>query len=391
MREYVLVFLVGVTVCFCLTPACRSLALRMGAVAKVRGRDVHDHATPYFGGLAMLGGLAAGYLMASRMPFLSRYPTVASDTIVVLIAAAVICAVGVIDDLIDLNAMLKIAGQILAAGILVLGVPGLYPGIRMQWLPWKGGIITLDSAAGILITVFVVFLCANAINIIDGLDGLAAGIVAISASAFFIYAYWLTVEEDLARATTSALVCVVMCGICVGYLPHNFHPAKIFMGDSGSMLLGLLFAASAISLTGQIDPTVLDDSSGLMAAYIPLLMPIVALGLPFLDMFVAYTRRTWKGVWWFVADKEHLHHRLLQRGHTQLGAVLMMYGWTALLSYSSMFFGIFPSAITAVIVIVVIVATLIFVIFTGRKTSVDQTRAPRTPRAHPAPDPQEVR
>ncbi|MDR2974093.1 MAG: undecaprenyl/decaprenyl-phosphate alpha-N-acetylglucosaminyl 1-phosphate transferase [Propionibacteriaceae bacterium] len=365
MREYILVFLIGIVVCFCLTPACRSLALRVGAVAKVRGRDVHEHATPYFGGLAMFGGLAAAYLMASRMPFLSRYPIVTQDSLVILAGAGVICLVGVIDDLIDLNAMMKIAGQVLAAGVLVLG------GVRMQWLPWNDGIVTLDPAAGILITVFVVFLCANAINIVDGLDGLAAGIVAISASAFFIYAYWLTTEEGIARATTAALVTVVMCGMCVGYLPHNFHPAKIFMGDSGAMLLGLLFAASTISLTGQIDPTVLNDRSGLWAAYVPLLMPLIALGLPFLDMFVAYTRRTWQGVWWFVADKQHLHHRLLQRGHSQLGAVLLMYVWTALLSYSAMCLGLFPSPITAGIVIVVVLASLAFVILTGRKTPVE--------------------
>ena len=366
MREYLLVCLVGVTVCFCLTPACRSLALRMGAMARVRGRDVHEQAVPYLGGVAMFGGMAAAYLMASQMPFLSRYPVITRDSLVVLGAAAVICAVGVIDDLVELNALTKIAGQILAAGILVLGK------VRMQWLPWRGGIITLDPAAGILITVFIVFLCANAINIIYGLDGLAAGIVAISASAFFIYAYWLTVEEDLARVTTSAMVSVVMCGICLGYLPHNFHPAKIFMGDSGAMLLGLLFAASAISMTGQIDPTVLDDRSGLLATYIPLVLPFVALGLPFLDMFVAYTRRTWQGVWWFVADKQHLHHRLLQRGHSHLGAVLMMYGWTALLAYSALLLGIFPSWLTVVIVGVVALSTLAFVIFTGRKTSLAQ-------------------
>ena len=373
MREYLLVALIGMAVCFALTPACRSLALRVGAVAKVRGRDVHEHSIPYFGGLAMLGGLGAAFLMAAQMPFLSRYSQVTSDSLVVLAGAAVICAVGVIDDMIELNALMKIAGQILAAGVLVLGIPGHLPGIRMQWLPWKSGIITLDPAAGILITVFVVFLCANAINIIDGLDGLAAGIVAISASAFFIYAYWLTVEENLVRATTATLITVVICGICMGYLPHNFHPATIFMGDSGAMLLGLLFAASTISLTGQIDPASLSDRSGLLAAYIPLVMPIVALGLPFLDMFVAYTRRTWQGVWWFVADKQHLHHRLLQRGHSQLGAVLIMYGWTALLAYSAMLLGIFPSVVTGVIVVLVILSTLIFVILTGRKTSLPQT------------------
>ncbi|MCL2482637.1 MAG: undecaprenyl/decaprenyl-phosphate alpha-N-acetylglucosaminyl 1-phosphate transferase [Propionibacteriaceae bacterium] len=374
MREYLLVFLVGVAVCFTLTPACRSLALRTGAVARPRSRDVHEEPTPYFGGLAMLGGVAAAYLMASQMPFLSRYNIVTWDSLVVLAAAAVICAVGVIDDLIELNALTKIAGQILAAGILVLG------GVRMQWLPWRGGIIALDPAAGILITVFVVFICSNAINLIDGLDGLAAGIVAISASAFFIYAYWLTAEEDLARATTSALVTVVMCGICLGYLPYNFHPAKIFMGDSGAMLLGLLFAASTISLTGQIDPSVLDDRSGLIATYIPLLMPIVALGLPFLDMFVAYTRRTWQGVWWFMADKQHLHHRLLQRGHSHLGAVFMMYAWTALLAYSALLLGIYPSPITVTIVVIAAVSTLAFVIFTGRKTSVQNSEEEPCPK-----------
>ncbi len=369
MREYILVLLVGAVVCFCLTPACRSLALRLGAVAQVRGRDVHAQAVPYLGGLAMLGGLAAAFLMASRMPFLSRNWYVTPDSLTVLAAAGVICLVGVIDDIIELNALMKVAGQILAAGVLLIG------GVRLAWLPWRDGtILSLDPAASVVITVFLVFLCSNAVNIIDGLDGLAAGIVTISASSFFVYAYWLTTEEDLARATTAALVTVAMCGISIGYLPHNFHPAKIFMGDSGAMLLGLLFAASTISLTGQIDPAELGDRAGLWAAYIPLIMPIVALGLPFLDMFVAYTRRTWRGVWWFVADKEHLHHRLLQRGHSHLGAVLLMYTWTALLAYSALFLGIFPSALTITLVVVVSASTLAFVILTGRKTPVETSQ-----------------
>ncbi|MCL1906867.1 MAG: undecaprenyl/decaprenyl-phosphate alpha-N-acetylglucosaminyl 1-phosphate transferase [Propionibacteriaceae bacterium] len=364
MREYGIVFLIGVAVCFSLTPACRSLALRLGAVARVRGRDVHSSATPYFGGLAMLGGLGAAYLMASKMPFLSRYPNVLGDSLFILAAAGVMCVIGLIDDVIELNAMMKIAGQMLAAGILVVG------GVQMRWIPWKSGIIVLDQAAGILISLLFIFLCTNAVNLIDGLDGLAAGIVAISGSAFFIYAYWLTVGEGLVRATTSAFVTIAMCGICLGYLPHNFHPAKIFMGDSGAMLLGLLFAASTISLTGQIDPTTLSGGGqGLFVAYIPLVLPLVALGLPFLDMFVAYTRRTWEGVWWFVADKQHLHHRLLQRGHSHLRAVMMMYAWTALLAYSAMFLGLFPSWLTLIIAGVALVSTLVFVLFTGRKTT----------------------
>jgi len=365
MREYVLVFLIGAGVAFALTPVCRSLALRLGAVALVRQRDTHDHAMPYFGGLAMLAGVGAAFLIASRLPFLSRYAVVTQDSIAVLIAGVVICAVGVIDDLFELNALMKVAGQVLAAGIVVLG------GVRMQWIPWRGGLVSLDPAFGVLITVVVVFLCTNAINIIDGLDGLAAGIVVISAFAFFVYAYWLTVVEGLARAQTASLITIVMCGVCVGYLPHNFHPAKIFMGDSGSMLLGLLFAASMISLTSQINYSDVGDRAGLWAAYIPIIMPIVALGLPFLDMFIAYTRRTWKGVWWFVADKQHLHHRLLQRGHSQLGAVFLMYGWTALLAFSALALGLYPSWITAAIVVAAILSTVAFTIVTGRKAAVE--------------------
>ncbi|MCL1922371.1 MAG: undecaprenyl/decaprenyl-phosphate alpha-N-acetylglucosaminyl 1-phosphate transferase [Propionibacteriaceae bacterium] len=367
MREYGIIFLVAVAVCFCLTPACRSLALRLGAVAQVRDRDVHDTSTPYFGGLAMLGGLAAATLMASKMPFLSRYPTVLGDSLTILAAAAVMCIIGLIDDLVELNALMKIGGQMLAAGILVLG------GVQMRWIPWKTGVLVLDQAAGILISFLFIFLCTNAVNLIDGLDGLAAGIVAISGTAFFIYAYWLTVGEGLVRATTSAFATAAICGICIGYLPHNFHPAKIFMGDSGAMLLGLLFAASTISLTGQIDPTTLSGSQlGLFVAYIPLVLPLVALGLPLLDLFAAYTRRTWKGVWWFVADKQHVHHHLLQRGHSQRRAVIMMYAWTALLAFSAMFLGLFPSWLTLFIAASALMSTLIFVLVTGRKTTPDK-------------------
>lgn len=369
MREYVLVFLIGAVVAYALTPVCRSLALRAGAVAAVRQRDSHQHATPYFGGLAMLAGVAAAFLIASRLPFLSRYAIVTRDSIAVLIAGTIICVVGVIDDLVDLNALTKVAGQVLAAGVVVLG------GVRMQWIPWRGGLVSLDPAFGVLITVVVVFLCTNAINIIDGLDGLAAGIVAISALAFFVYAYWLTVVEGLARAQTASLITIVMCGVCLGYLPHNFHPARIFMGDSGSMLLGLLFAASMLSLTSQISYSDINHRAGLWAAYIPIIMPIVALGLPFLDMFIAYTRRTWKGVWWFVADKQHLHHRLLQRGHSQLGAVFLMYGWTALLAFSALALGLYPSGWTAAIVVVAIISTVAFTVVTGRKAAVEEGEA----------------
>jgi UDP-GlcNAc:undecaprenyl-phosphate GlcNAc-1-phosphate transferase len=354
MREYILVLLLGLVTTYLLAPACRSLALRCGAVAKVRGRDVHEHAMPYFGGLAMLGGVAATFLVASRLPFLSRHSVVTRESLVILAGAAVICAVGVLDDLFELSALLKGAGQVLAAGVIVLG------DVRLLWIPWSDHVIALDRTTGIVITVLAIFLITNAINFIDGLDGLAAGVLTIGSGAFFVYAYWLTVEEDLVRATTATLVTAAICGVCLGYLPHNFHPARMFMGDSGSMLLGLLIASSTISLTGQFDPTALDRPSSLLAAAMPLLMPFAVLALPLLDLGLAFIRRTRRGTWWFVPDKGHLHHRLLQRGHSHVRAVLLMYAWTALVGFSAIGLGMFPSRFTLVGVGLVLVTVVLF-------------------------------
>jgi UDP-GlcNAc:undecaprenyl-phosphate/decaprenyl-phosphate GlcNAc-1-phosphate transferase len=176
-------------------------------------------------------------------------------------------------------------------------------------------------------------LCSNAVNFVDGLDGLATGVVGIGAGAFFAYSYLLTVFEDLTRATTASLITVAIAGACIGFLPHNFFPARMFMGDSGAMLLGLLLATSTISLTGQIDTSSLQEGpAGLVPAILPLVLPLAILALPFLDLTMAFVRRTYAGRWWFLPDKQHLHHRLLERGHSQRRAVLLMYIWSALVS-----------------------------------------------------------
>ena len=386
MREYTLVLLTGLAVTLLLAPACRSLALRLGAVARVRGRDVHDHAIPYFGGLAMLGGVAAAFLLASRLPFLTRYPEMSGQALGILGGAAVICLVGVVDDLFDLSALVKAAGQVLAAGVTVLG------GVRMLWVPWPGTIISLERTASILITVFAIFLITNAINFIDGLDGLAAGVVTIGAGAFFIYAYWLAVEENLIRATTASLVTVAICGVCLGYLPHNFHPARMFMGDSGSMLLGLLMAASTISLTGQLDPYSVNRGGGLFAAAMPLILPFAVLALPLADFVLAFVRRTYRGQWWFRADKQHLHHRLLERGHSHVGAVFLMYSWAALVSFGILSLGLWPGRRTFVIVAAVLVAVAVVTLWPRRREAdppgavADLPEAPGVaPPAEPGP------
>ncbi|HIW30061.1 MAG TPA: undecaprenyl/decaprenyl-phosphate alpha-N-acetylglucosaminyl 1-phosphate transferase [Candidatus Luteococcus avicola] len=337
MREYLLVLLTAASTTYLLCGMCRRVAIKVGAVAPVRARDVHAVPVPYLGGLAMLGGVAAAFLLAAQLPFLSRHAVVAHDARAILVAASVICVVGVLDDVFDLPALAKAAGQVLAAGIVVVN------GVRMFWIAMPQRIIVLDNATSILITVIFIFVCVNAINFVDGLDGLAGGVVAIGGLAFFSYTYLLAHEQDLVLATTASLVTVTIAGVCLGFLPHNFFPARMFMGDSGSMLLGLLLAASTISLTGQIDASGLSArGAGLVTAYLPIVLPFAVLALPLLDLVLAYARRTMNGTWWFVADKQHLHHRLLQLGHSQTRAALLMYLWTAIISFGAIAVGLAP-------------------------------------------------
>jgi len=357
MREYTLVFLVACAACFLLSGVARKVALRFGALAQVRDRDVHAIPIPYFGGIAMLFGIAAGFLVASQLPFLGQQPTVEHDAFWVLVAATVICAVGVLDDLFELRPLAKVAGQVLAAGIVTA------QGVRMLWIPINDTTVALDPSISIAITVFFIVLCTNAINLVDGLDGLATGVVLIGASAFFLYSYLLTAELDMARATTAAVITAAVAGACLGFLPHNFAPAQMFMGDSGAMLLGLLLASSTISLTGQLDGNLFNTGgSNLLPAYLPLIMPLAIMALPLFDLASVYVRRTMRGVWWFRPDKQHLHHRLLERGHTKRRAVILMYGWSGLLSYGAIAIGLtqrWEAAVACLAVaVVLIVVTL---------------------------------
>lgn len=326
MREYLLVLLVASATTYLLAGVLRTIALRTGTMAPVRNRDVHTEPIPYLGGVAMLGGLGVAFLLANQLPFLGRYAAVAYDAAAVWWAAVVICLIGVLDDMFDMPSLVKLGGQVLAAGIAVLG------GVRIFWIPLPDRIISLDDATSILLTVFFIALCVNAVNFVDGLDGLAAGVVAIGAGAFFSYTYFLAYEQELVRATTASLITVATCGISVGFLGHNFHPAKMFMGDSGSMLLGLLMAMSAISFTGQMDAAAISSKGDLLPTLIPILLPLAALALPLLDLVLAWIRRTRRGQFWFVPDRQHLHHQLIARGHSHRGAVLLMYGWTAVLA-----------------------------------------------------------
>ncbi len=246
MREYLTVFLVAVSVTFLLAVLAREIALRYGAVAHVRDRDVHAEPIPYFGGVAMYGGLVAAYLVARNLPFLSRAgDQVLADAGVVLAAGGMVCALGVLDDLFDLDALTKFGGQVLAAGFMV------YNGVQFYyiWLPGNE-VLTLDNSQAVLATVFLVVATINAVNFIDGLDGLAAGVIGLGAVGFFLFSYRLAAVNGESLAITAALLCAALAGACVGFVFHNFHPARIFMGDSGSMLIGMVLSGSALTLTG---------------------------------------------------------------------------------------------------------------------------------------------
>jgi UDP-GlcNAc:undecaprenyl-phosphate GlcNAc-1-phosphate transferase len=360
MRAYILIFLVAGAVTYLLTVIAREIALRTGAVARVRDRDVHAEPIPYMGGLAMLGGLVAAYAVARKLPFLADTPSfVIHDAGVVLLAGALICLVGVVDDIFELDALTKLGGQVLAAAVLIA--------FKVQYIfitKPDGTQFAFDLSQGALLTGLVVIATINAVNFIDGLDGLAAGVVGIGSVAFFLFCYELTRINDVSRATTAALLSVALAGACTGFLIHNWHPARLFMGDSGSMLIGLVLSGSAVSLSGQFTPSDLSQGAqgsqaSLLPTLLPLLLPVTILVVPLADLVLAVVRRTRAGRSPFAPDKQHLHHRLLEIGHSQRRAVLIMWLWAALIGFGSVFASLYTGPVMWGGLIAGVAATLV--------------------------------
>ena len=315
--------LISAALCYLITPIVRTQALRFGAVAKIRERDIHSTPTARWGGIAMWASMALTFLIVSNLPLVGK--SVGREAQGVLLASAAIVLLGMADDRFELDALTKLAGQVFTAGILLLY------GIQILWLPING-VITLPPSIGQLLTVLIVLVVINAVNFIDGMDGLAAGVVAISGIAFFAFAYLLAVDYGFSRAGAPSLITAVLIGICLGFLPHNLSPAKIFMGDSGSMLLGLLLSVSAMTLTGQIDPNAI-SAEKLGPTLLPLLLPFAVLAIPFLDLLLAVIRRVKAGKSPFAPDNLHLHHRLLKAGNSTGQTVLIVYLWTATIAF----------------------------------------------------------
>ncbi len=339
MTLFVLLALVSAVVTFGLSIVVWKISLKYRLYPKIRERDVHTNPTPRLGGVAMFFGIVAAfgvaYAVASQFAPLQLVFSNMGQVLAILGAALLIVLIGVADDIWDLDWMTKLAGQFIVAGLVA------WQGVQIYSLP-IGGITVGSSWMSILITVFTIVLVMNAINFIDGLDGLVAGVALIANGVFFLYTYLLSVQTSPSNYfNLASLIAAVVVGACAGFLPLNWHKAKLFMGDAGALLIGLLMATSAISVTGMLDPATV-GSQQLLPAFIPVILPFAVLIIPLLDFALAVFRRIRAGQSPFAADRKHLHHRLLDMGHSTLQAVWIFYGWTAVASIGCLLYFVLP-------------------------------------------------
>lgn len=324
MKVYVLLMVVAAALTVLLTPLVRWACLRWGIVPKLRSRDIQSTPIPRLGGIAITIALVITMLISARIPYMSPlFETNAAWAVVV--GALAMCILGVVDDVVELDWLTKLSGQILIAGSMA------FNGVQLVSFPIFG--VTIGSSRlSLMLTVFLIVGIMNAVNFIDGLDGLAAGVVGIGAAAFFVYSYVLTrIMGAASYATTASLAVITLVGVCLGFLWFNFHPSSIMMGG-GSETMGLVLAAAGIIVTGQVDPSVLGGQQ-LLVSFLPLLLPISVICVPIGDLVVTTIRRMFRGKSPFHADRSHFHDRLLARGHSHRGVVAILWMWTALVAF----------------------------------------------------------
>ncbi len=344
MKQYVFTVLFTAAVTGALAWTVWRLSLKYKLYPGIRERDVHKTPTPRLGGVAMFLGVVAAFLVSSQHPFFAIIWSEPVQVWAILGATFLIVLVGVADDLWDLDWMIKLGAQFLAAGIIAW-----FGELQIYSLP-IGGIATGSSWMSFTLTVFAIVVVMNAVNFIDGLDGLVAGVCLIANSVFFAYSYMLARDTGASSYfNLASFIAAVLIGVCIGFLPLNWRPAKLFMGDSGALMIGLLMACSAIAVTGSITPAMVGDNdefgrSQLLGAFIPILLPVVIVLLPLLDFGLAVVRRMSRGKSPFSPDRKHLHHRMLDMGHSDLGAVLIFYAWTAIVSLAVLLMYIGTSA-----------------------------------------------
>lgn len=330
MKGYLFVAAVALGTTFLMTPIVRWLAIRFGAVVAPSSdaRHVHTKPTPTLGGAAMFVGFLAAMAVASHMEQFHEVFQDNSEPVGLLLGAGVMFVTGALDDLIEVSPPAKLAGQVLAASVLALfGVTMFF--FLMPFNLFHTGVVVLSPDLAPLVTAAWVVLLTNAVNLIDGLDGLAAGIVAIAGAALFLFADRLFKAGYLGGSSIAPLVAIIAVGVCVGFLPFNWNPARIIMGDAGALFLGVLLAVPTITIGGRTD---FAFSGNTYFFFAPLAIPIVILGVPILDVVFSFVRRIAKRQRWHQADAGHLHHRLMRLGHGQRRTVVMLWLWTALLS-----------------------------------------------------------
>ncbi len=319
---YVVVVLVGALVTLVANRPARTISLRVGYVAQPDIRKVHQKVTPYGGGAAMLVGFCVALVVAVSIPSLRAVITSSHEMLGVLLATGVIFVVGVVDDFREMSAPGKVAGQVLAATILYFSGCTMY----QLKLPFAGFVVLGPSILPVITAVWV-FALSNAVNLIDGLDGLAGGIVAIASGTLCVYGLRLEDLGLLPVTNVGPLIAALTCGISLGFLRDNFHPAKLFMGDAGALMLGLLMSASTMVIGGRTPPA----SGVTFFFFAPLLIPVFILGVPLIDAVWAFVRRTASGQGFHTPDKNHIHHRLMRLGHGHRRTVIILWLWTALL------------------------------------------------------------
>ena len=361
LRELGLVILVAAAITYLSTGLVRSVLVRTGRVAEIRQRDVHTQPTPSVGGVAMFTGFVSAVFLAQQLPALTRgFAPVTPEMTAVLAGAFAIVLVGIVDDLYELGALAKLAGQFVAA--VVMALMGIV--FTVFFLPiGEGTTLVLDQVQGVVLSALFTVLLINAVNFVDGIDGLAAGLGMIAGLAILLFA--LTVLHDQGGAVSAyppAIICAALVGICAGFLPHNFEPARIFMGDSGAMLIGLLLSAASVSASGKINMS-LYGAADLVALISPIIVVLAAIALPVVDFVWAVVRRLARGQRPWEADAGHLHHRLLRLGHTHRRTVLVLYMWVSAVAFGAVSFSIVPTtyaaAFTVIALLVAFVATLV--------------------------------
>ena len=352
--DYAVVGGIAAVCSYLLTFPLRRFAARISFVAEPDERRLHHHAIPYGGGPAMFLAFLVAIIVADHVGHLSEIFQGSSEPLGIVLGSAVILGVGLLDDAREISAPAKVAGQVLAAMMLV------FLGATMFWLKIPiAGTVVLSTDLTPLITALWVIGITNAINLIDGLDGLAAGIVAIASGALAVYGLRLVELGSLQATNLGPLIAVITCGICLGFLPHNFNPARVFMGDAGALFLGLLMAAATMEIGGRTEGV----SGQTYFFYAPLFLPLFILGVPIADMAFAYVRRMAKGTSIDTPDTDHVHHRLVRLGHGPRRTVVILWTWTAALSGFVLFPLFAPESNAIIPFAAIVLGLLLFTLF----------------------------